>query len=177
MTQPDSASVVTGCAYYCGDCVNTDVMSPGRFEPYEGREQLARVALIDYEGPVPFVDAATGLSPYTVVFAGHEFGCGSSRETAPQALAYAGAKIVIARSFARIFFRNCVNMGLLFPIVHDHPFGNEIIGQEVSVNLEARRYSAMGKSFEFADLGPLTKIVAVGGLTNYTKLRLKERGL
>ncbi len=91
-----------GKAYCCGDFVNTDVMSPGRFEPYESNEQLARIALIDYEGPTPFVNPGRGdRSDYTVIIAGKEFGCGSSRETAPQALAYAGARVVIARSFAR----------------------------------------------------------------------------
>src|SRR5688572_18849471 len=99
--------VIEGTAFYCGDFVDTDAMSPGRFEPYEGEQQLARIALIDYVSPVPFVDPATGRSPYTVIFAGEEFGCGSSRETAPQALHYAGARVVIARSFARIFYRNC----------------------------------------------------------------------
>ena len=162
---------IGGLAWYAGDCVNTDVMSPGRFEPYEGPEQLARIALIDHESPMPFVDQATGRSPYTVVIAGIEFGCGSSRETAPQALHHAGARVVIARSFANIFFRNCVNMGLLLPIRCDHPFGDEVTGRRVEVDIDRRVFAVDGREFSFADFGPLAGIVAAGGLTPYNKAR------
>lgn len=163
---------IRGKAYYCGDFVNTDVMSPGRFEPYESRAHLAKCALIDYEGPVPFVDPATGLSHFTVIVAGREFGCGSSRETAPQALAYAGAKVVIARSFARIFFRNCVNMGLLLPIQYPHDFDESIMGKEIEIDTEAKVFVVEGKRYEFPDFGPLAEIVAAGGLTPFNKKRL-----
>lgn len=159
-------------AYYCGDFVDTDVMAPGRFEPYEGPEQLARIALIDYESVVPFVDTQTGRSPFKIIVAGEEFGCGSSRETAPQALHYAGARVVIARSFGRIFFRNCVNMGLLLPICHPHPFRASMQDMILTVNTKARIVSWDGGSFSYPDFGPLEKIVAAGGLTRYTQSKL-----
>lgn len=164
--------IISGKAYYCGDYVDTDVMSPGRFEPYEGPEQLARIALIDHVSPVPFVDPATGRSPFRIIVAGEELGCGSSRETAPQALHYAGARVVIARSFARIFFRNCVNMGLLLPIRCPHPFDEAILGQELTVDTEARVVTWAGGRLSYPDLGPLEKIVAAGGLTPYNQQRL-----
>lgn len=163
---------IQGKAFYCGDFVDTDVMSPGRFEPYEGHDHLASIALIDYQADPPFIDPSTKRSPFTVIFAGREFGCGSSRETAPQALAYAGAKVVIARSFARIFFRNCVNMGLLLPILHDHPFDESIVGTEVNVNVAERFFTVDGKAYFFNDFGPLTDIIQAGGLTAYNKQRL-----
>jgi 3-isopropylmalate/(R)-2-methylmalate dehydratase small subunit len=104
---------------------------------------------------------------------GEEFGCGSSRETAPQALRYAGAHVVIARSFARIFYRNCVNMGLLLPIVCPHPFDVSVTGDHVVVDLDDLSFSCAGRRFTFPDFGPLGAIVdAGGGLTNYTKLKL-----
>ncbi len=165
-------TLIQGKAFYCGDFVDTDVMSPGRFEPYEGRDHLASIALIDYQAEPPFVDPKTKNSPFTVIFAGREFGCGSSRETAPQALAYAGAKVVIARSFARIFFRNCVNMGLLLPIIYDHPFDEAIVGTEVSVDVEQRVFTVKGQEYHFSDFGPLTDIIQAGGLTQYNKQRL-----
>jgi 3-isopropylmalate/(R)-2-methylmalate dehydratase small subunit len=165
---------IEGLAYYCGDYVNTDVMSPGRFEPYEGPEHLASIALIDHEGPVPFVNPATKRSDYKVLVAGRECGCGSSRETAPQALYYAGARVVIARSFARIFFRNCVNMGLLLPIQYPHDFDESCTGKLVTVDVERRRCKVEGYGeFEFPDFGPLTAIVEAGGLTAYNKRRLE----
>jgi len=166
-----SDALITGKAFYCGDYVNTDVMSPGRFEPYEGPDHLARIALIDYESAIPFVDPLSGRSPYVVIFGGVEFGCGSSRETAPQALHYAGARAVIARSFARIFYRNCVNMGLLLPIRYDHPFDESVIGQEVEIDTSAFTFRVADRSFRFPDFGPLAAIIAAGGLTNYNKQR------
>lgn len=167
-------NVITGKAYHCGDFVNTDVMSPGRFEPYGGVEELARIALIDYEGPTPFVDPASGRSPYTVIFAGKEFGCGSSRETAPQALHYAGARVVIARSFARIFYRNCVNMGLLLPIQVAHPYDNAVVGAEVEVDIARRTFRVGGgAATPFPDFGPVAEIIAAGGLTAFNKRRIQ----
>lgn len=162
---------IKGKAYYCGDFVNTDVMAPGRFEPYQNNEHLASVALIDYLAPIPFVNPHT---TYRVIFAGREFGCGSSRETAPQALAYAGTEVIIARSFARIFFRNCINMGLLLPITYDHPFDESIIGKEVEVNITKRTFQVEQNVFEFNDFGPLTEIVEAGGLTAYNQRRFSR---
>lgn len=164
--------IIAGKAFYCGDFVDTDVMSPGRFEPFASDEELGRIALIDYVSDPPFVNPETGKSPFTVIFAGHEFGCGSSRETAPMALAYAGAKVVIAKSFARIFFRNCINLGVLLPILYDHPFDETIMNQEVVVNTTERYFKVGEQAFEFGDFGALTPIIEAGGLTNYTKQRI-----
>jgi homoaconitate hydratase family protein len=169
------SQVIRGLAYYCGDYVNTDVMSPGRFEPYSGPDHLASIALIDYESTIPFVDANKGRSDFTVIFAGAEFGCGSSRETAPQALHYAGARVVIARSFARIFYRNCVNMGLLLPITFDHGFDESVIGKTAEVDLQSFTFTVGGQVFHFADFGPLADIIAAGGLINYSKQEPQDR--
>jgi 3-isopropylmalate/(R)-2-methylmalate dehydratase small subunit len=166
-------SIIEGKAFWCGDHVNTDNMAPGRFEPYKSDDHLASCALIDYESPVPFVDPATGRSDFTVIIAGRNFGCGSSRETAPQALRYAGARVVIARSFARIFFRNCVNMGLILPIVCDHPFDRSVLGTHVSIDTANRVFTVEGARFEFADFGPLEAIIVAGGLTAYNRARLR----
>lgn len=166
--------IITGKAFYIGDFVNTDVMSPGRFEPFGNNEELARIALIDYDSDPPFINPETGKSDFTVVFAGHECGCGSSRETAPMAMGLAGAKVVIARSFARIFHRNCINLGIMLPIVYDHPFDEGIIGEEVTVNVEELYFQVGSKKFEFGDFGPLTDIIEAGGLTPYNKKRIAD---
>lgn len=159
---------VNGKAYYCGDYVNTDLMAPGRFEPIESKEQLARIALIDYEGAVPFVNEKTGRSDYSVIIAGKEFGCGSSRETAPLALSLAGVQIVIARSFGNIFFRNCINMGILLPIRMPHDFGESVQDEIVDVDLVARRVTLAGSTYAFDDFGPLLSIINAGGLIPYS---------
>ncbi len=156
-------------AFYCGDYVNTDVISPGRFEPYQGPDHLASIALIDYDSTPPFVDPELKTSPYGVIFGGIEFGCGSSRETAPQALYYAGVRVIIAKSFARIFFRNCINMGLIYPIIFDHPFTQERIGETVSVDLENRYFTLGEQQYHYQSLGDIEAIVSAGGLINHTK--------
>jgi len=148
-------------------------MAPGRFEPYKSPEELARYALIDYESDPPFVDPNTGKSPFKVIIAGREFGCGSSRETAPQGMYYAGCRAVIATSFATIFYRNCINMGLILPIIYPHEFDAAIMGKEVLVDPQAGYFSVEGRTYQIPDFGPVTKIIAVGGLTNYTKQRME----
>jgi 3-isopropylmalate/(R)-2-methylmalate dehydratase small subunit len=156
---------IRGKAFHCGDFVDTDVMSPGRFEPYSGPEQLARIALIDYESPVPFVRPGEARSDFTVIFAGLVFGCGSSRETAPQALHYAGVRAVVARSFARIFYRNCINMGLILPIQLEHDLGVEVIGAHVEIDLDERVIDVLARRFAFPSFGPVAGIIEAGGLT------------
>ncbi|WP_081238990.1 hypothetical protein [Streptomyces viridosporus] len=160
-------NLLTGKAYHCGDYVNTDLMAPGRFEPIESDEQLARIALIDYQGVVPFVNEKTGRSDYQVIVAGREFGCGSSRETAPQALSLAGVQVVIAKTFGNIFFRNCINMGILLPIRIDHDFDESVHDETVEVDLDARRCTVAGETHTFKDFGPLLSIMNAGGLIPY----------
>jgi len=167
---------IRGKAYHCGDFVDTDVMSPGRFEPYGGPESLARIALIDYRSPVPFVRPGEARSDYTIIFAGAEFGCGSSRETAPQALHFAGARAVVARSFARIFYRNCINMGLLLPIQLDHSFGAEVTGAEVAIDVDRRTVEVLGHHLTFAPFGPVAHIIEAGGLTRLSQAALARAG-
>lgn len=165
--------MIEGKAFYCGDYVNTDVMAPGRFEPYEGKDHLASCALIDYESEIPFVRKGENRSDFTVIVAGTEFGCGSSRETAPQALHYAGARVVIAKTFARIFYRNCINMGLLLPIQIAHDLDEKVVGKHVTVDPDARKVTIDGRSWTFPEFGPVQKIIAAGGLTPYTKSRAR----
>ncbi len=160
-------------AFYCGDYINTDVISPGRFEPYQGPNHLASIALIDYDSIPPFIDPNLKRSPYGIIFAGVEFGCGSSRETAPQALYYAGVRVIIAKSFARIFFRNCINMGLIYPIIYNHPFTQGIIGHTVSIDLKKQFFIVQNQEYHYQNLGDIEAIISAGGLINYTKRSLE----
>ena len=120
------------------------------------------------------MDPLTGRSTFKVIIAGHEFGCGSSRETAPQALHYAGVEAVIARSFARIFFRNCINLGLIIPIQYDHPFDDTIVGQVVEIDVDAHTFTVAGRAHTFQGFGPLDCIIRAGGLIPYTQARLRR---
>ena len=104
--------MITGRVFVAGDDVNTDEIIPARYCATTDIASLGRYALEDLHpdkslGGVPFRPGE-----YEIVVAGENFGCGSSREVAPVALLHAGVKLVVARSFARIFYRNAVNCGL-----------------------------------------------------------------
>ena len=96
-----------GRIWMLGDNVNTDVIIPGRYNVTTDRAQLARYCLCEI-----LPEFSSQVRDGDVIMAGHNFGCGSSREHAPTALQACGVQVVIARSFARIFYRNAVNIGL-----------------------------------------------------------------
>src|SRR3989344_2029312 len=91
-----------------GNNINTDLITPGRFNITTNPQELARVAFIEHRP-----EFAKQVKSGDFVIAGHNFGCGSSRETAVTALKYSKIKAVVAQSFARIFYRNALNQGLL----------------------------------------------------------------
>lgn len=91
-----------------GDNINTDLITPGRFNITTNPQELAKIAFIEYRP-----EFAAMVKPGDFVIGGKNFGCGSSRETAVTALAQCGITAIIASSFARIFYRNCLNQGLL----------------------------------------------------------------
>ena len=97
-----------------GDNVNTDVIIPGRYNVTTDRAQLARYCLCEV-----LPEFSQQVQAGDVVMAGHNFGCGSSREHAPADLLASGVRAVIARSFARIFYRNAVNIGLPVIVCED----------------------------------------------------------
>ena len=98
---------INGKALKYGDGVNTDVIIPGKYLIYTDFKELARHAM---DGLDP--DFHKKLSERKILVAGKNFGCGSSREQAPIALKYAGVQCILADSFARIFYRNAINIGL-----------------------------------------------------------------
>src|SRR5678809_498127 len=116
-------SVFTGPVYVCRDNIDTDQIIPAQYltlvptiaEEYEKLGSYAMIGLPDDAYPTKFVPEGGIKTPYKIVIAGRNFGCGSSREHAPIALGAAGVEAVVAESFARIFFRNCVATGELYP--------------------------------------------------------------
>jgi 3-isopropylmalate/(R)-2-methylmalate dehydratase small subunit len=91
-----------------GDNINTDLITPGRYNITTDPKELAKITFIEHRP-----EFSKNVKPGDFVIGGKNFGCGSSRETAVTALAYSGITAVIAPSFARIFYRNCLNQGLL----------------------------------------------------------------
>src|SRR5512137_1313802 len=115
-------SVFTGPVYVVRDNIDTDQIIPAQYLSLvptipEEYEKLGSYALIGLPSPaIPFVQPGQTKSEYPIIVAGRNFGCGSSREHAPIALGAAGVLAVVAQSYARIFFRNCVATGEVFPL-------------------------------------------------------------
>lgn len=157
-----------GRVWKYGDHVNTDVIIPGRYlDDYDVRS-MAKHALEDLD-PRFARDVAYG----DVIVAGRNFGCGSSREQAPLALKHAGVGAVVATSFARIFFRNAVNVGL--PVVEFDATGMFDGGDVALINLEKGVIvnETTGRTGRFDPLPDfLLDILRDGGLVPHTVKRL-----
>lgn len=149
-----------------GDNVNTDVIIPGRYNVTTDRAQLARHCLCEVLPEFP-VQVQRG----DIVMVGHNFGCGSSREHAPAALLGCGVGAVIARSFARIFYRNAVNIGLPI-LVCEEAVAGSADGQQIEVDLESGTIVNLttGQTFQAEPLPPfVARIVAAGGIIEYIR--------
>ena len=159
-----------GRAWAFGDHIDTDQIAPSRFIVSNDPDELAEHAFNDLRP-----EFAENVADGDYVVAGENFGGGSSREHAPLALVGAGVDAVIAQSFARIFFRNCLNLGL--PVVVC-PRADEIEdGHEISVRLDEGTVlnHATGDEYESESLpGFLRDLVDAGGLREYTRHKLTE---
>jgi 3-isopropylmalate/(R)-2-methylmalate dehydratase small subunit len=146
-----------------GDNIDTDAIIPGRFLVLNDPAELAAHA---FEGTSELF--ARQVRPGDIVVGGRNFGCGSSREHAPLALLGAGVRVIIAQSFARIFYRNAVNVGLL-PLVcaEADKFPD---GSELSVDLAGGIIRAHGATYRVDPVPSfLQAIVDAGGLVSYAK--------
>ncbi|MBI5059372.1 MAG: 3-isopropylmalate dehydratase small subunit [Deltaproteobacteria bacterium] len=162
--------ILSGKAWKYGDDVDTDVIIPARYLNSSDPAELARHCMEDIDASY-----AGKVSPGDFIVAGKNFGCGSSREHAPISIKASGASAVVARSFARIFYRNAFNMGL--PIF-EAPEAVDAIetGDRISVDMEKGilRNETKGKEFRFSPIPPfMQELVAAGGLLNYIKTRKK----
>jgi 3-isopropylmalate/(R)-2-methylmalate dehydratase small subunit len=173
-------SVFTGPVYVVRDNIDTDQIIPAEFlnliptirEEYEKLGSHALCGLPESLYPIRFVKEGQLDAEYPIVVAGRNFGCGSSREHAPIALGSAGAKIILAESFARIFFRNCVATGELYPCeTRDRLCDILQTGQVVRVDLDASSVTIeeTGKVHAFKPLGDVRPVVDAGGLFNYAR--------
>ena len=153
-----------GRVFKYGDNVDTDVIIPARYLNDASNENLKAHAMED-------IDASfhTLVKEGDIVVGGYNFGCGSSREHAPLALKASGVKIVIAKSFARIFFRNAINTGLL--VIEDARMADEI-SQNDTLNIDSAKITDVttGKEYPLPTLdGYVQKIIEAGGLMNLIK--------
>ena len=154
-----------GRAWKFGNDIDTDAIIPGRFLTIYDPKELASHA---FEGTRN--EFAAEAKDGDVIVAGRNFGCGSSREHAPLALKGAGIEFVVAKSFARIFYRNAINTGVL-PLVC--PDTDKIAdGSEVFVNLDQAYIEAGKKQYPLEPIPEfMMRIVEAGGLVEYAKMR------
>lgn len=157
-----------GKAWRYGDNVDTDVIIPARYLTTSDPDELARHAMEDLDPGF-----ATEVRPGDVVVAGANFGCGSSREHAALALKGAGVEAVVASSFARIFFRNAINMGLAVA-TSPEAVASVDPGDVVEVDIEGAQVTNVTKGLVF-DTEPLPEfvleIVRAGGLIPWVRAR------
>lgn len=161
-----------GTAHRYGRDIDTDVIIPARYLNTSDPAELAKHCLEDLD--VDFVNKVTSGD---ILVAEENFGCGSSREHAPVCIKAAGVACVIAKSFARIFYRNSINIGL--PIM-ECPAAVDAIkaGDEVAVDADKGVITDLttGESFQVEPFPPfIAQIVAEGGLVNRTRRILAEK--
>ena len=156
---------IKGRTWKYGDHVNTDVIFPGKYTyTISDPQEMGPHALEDLDP-----EFAKNVKPGDVVVGGKNFGCGSSREQAPQSIKSAGAGAIIARGFARIFYRNCINIGLPALTCSEAVDAIEH-GDPVAVDLEAGTIAVKGKTFRFPPFtGYAQMIIADGGLIPHTR--------
>lgn len=159
---------VSGTAHTYGDNVDTDVIIPARYLNTSDPRELAQHCLEDLDPAF-----AANVKPGAILVAGRNFGCGSSREHAPLAIKACGVSCVIAATFARIFYRNALNIGL--PILECPAAARAIsAGDEVSVNFETGEIAdeTTGRTFMAEPFPPfMLDLIAAGGLAAYLKGR------
>ena len=173
-------SVFTGPVYVVRDNIDTDQIIPAQFlnlvptipEEYEKLGSHALAGLPESLYATRYVKDGQLDSEYPIVVGGKNFGCGSSREHAPIALGSASCRVILAESFARIFFRNSVATGELYPCEITERLCDTLkTGDVVTVDLDAATVTvkATGKVIKFKPLGDVRPVVDAGGLFNYAR--------
>lgn len=174
---------IGGKAYVLGDNINTDVIIPAQYlslshtNPNQ-KDELGSHALEGLSDTLPpFIDKKSGKSPYTIIVAGENFGCGSSRAQAPGALNAAGIKAVIASYYARIFFRNSVNAALLIPLESEAKLSEEIkTGDDLEIILSQSKLmnKTQKKEYRLRPLGAVQEILEAGDIFEYAKRKMQK---
>ena len=160
-----------GKVHKYGANVDTDAIIPARYLNVSEPAELAQHCMEDID-----IDFVKRAKPGDIIMAETNFGCGSSREHAPLAIKASGVSCAIAKSFARIFFRNAINIGL--PLLEcAAAVDNTRDGQTLEVDLASGKIKNIDTGMQFtAEVYPqfMAEIIAAGGLIEYTKKRLEK---
>jgi len=187
--------IIQGKAFVLGDNIDTDQIIPAEYLSYNPADPRERKYFGKYamcgvpaeqsglpRGNIPFVAPEAEKSPFAVIVAGKNFGCGSSREHAPLAIAEAGCHAVVAESYARIFYRNSINGGYLIPLETPQRLIDDIrTGDQVLIDVAAgtlkhvrgRRAAdptrADANEYRLKPLGDIADIIESGGIFEYAR--------
>jgi len=159
---------ITGKVWKFGDDIDTDLIIPARYLNTSDPQELAQHCMEDADPGF-----AAKVSPSDIIVAGKYFGCGSSREHAPIAIKAAGVSCVIAKSFARIFYRNAFNMGLL--ILECEDTDRFQTGDKLTVDFSTGEILHMGtqKTYQSRPIPPfMQELVQSGGLMKYIEKKV-----
>ena len=172
------AKVVTSPVYLVGDNIDTDQIIPAQYltlvptipEEYKKLGSYAMVGLPDELYPERFIPEGRTESDFKIVIAGKNFGCGSSREHAPIALGAAGVEAVVAESYARIFFRNSIATGELYP----YESRERIVdlcrtGDIATLDFDNDTITVNNKTFALKPMGDVRPVIDAGGIFNYAR--------
>lgn len=164
--------MIKGRVHKYGDNIDTDVIIPARYCTAFTEKELAPHALEDLDP-----EFVRKVRKDDIIVAGRNFGCGSSRENAPIAIKGAGVSCVIAKSFARIFYRNSINIGL--PIIEsDGAVVDAETGNEVEIDLAAGTIRNVTKNISY-NIPPfpeiIQEIIGSGGMVEFARKRIKNR--
>jgi 3-isopropylmalate/(R)-2-methylmalate dehydratase small subunit len=170
-------SKIRGKVYVLGDNIDTDQIIPAQYLNLvptipDEYEKLGSYALCGVLDAPRFVPEGGVKTVYPIIVAGRNFGCGSSREHAPIALGAAGGRAVVAESYARIFFRNCVATGELYPVETPIRLVDEFVtSDEAEIDLDAATITNLrsGARFELRPLGDARPVIDAGGLFAYAR--------
>lgn len=172
--------IVRGKCFVTRDNVDTDQIIPAEYltlvpskpDEYEKLGSYAMIGLPDEAYPTRFVKDGEMKTEYTVMIGGENFGCGSSREHAPVAMGAAGCQVVVAQSYARIFFRNCIATGELYPMETDARVCDGLTtGEEVEVDMEKDVLTSLttGKVYPLKPIGDAGPVIDAGGIFEFAR--------
>lgn len=178
-------STIRGKAFVLGDDIDTDQIIPAEYLSFNPSDPEERKYFGMYansgipagqsglpQGTHRFVPEGAFKTEYRIIIGGRNFGCGSSREHAPLAIAEAGAQAVVAEFYARIFFRNCVNGGYLLPFECGERLVDQIAtGDDCEIDVDACRLTnhTSGKSYDLNPLGDVKPVVDAGGVFEFAR--------
>lgn len=178
-SNPAPATSFHGLCYVVGDNIDTDQIIPAEYltlvpsKPDE-YEKLGSYALIGLPSTYTtrFIDQNETKTKYKILIAGDNFGCGSSREHAPVALGAAGVSAVVAESYARIFFRNSVATGEIYPLESEKRICEECkTGDVITIELAESRLinHSTGKEYKLKPIGDAGPVIDAGGIFAYAR--------